>query len=149
MTHALKKGLFLGLATILVFALSATAGDTPAKGCCMAQGDVQREVATIEGGVRITLTAKDPATVAKLQANASACPREGCQNCPMHAEGVTRTVEKTETGVVITATATDPSLVAALQQHATATGCRREAAGTQRPCCKAKAAHAACQRGNA
>ncbi len=149
MTHTVRKGLFLGLAALLVCAVPVFAGDAPAKGCCMAQGDVKRDVATIDGGVRITLTAKDPATVAKVQANAAACPREGCQDCPMHAEGVTRTVENTATGVVITATASDASLVAALQRHATATGCGREAAGSQRPCCKPKAAHGACQRGNA
>lgn len=133
-----------------VAAVPVLAGEVSGSNCCMTQPGVERTVAQLADGVRITLTARDKATVETLQARTATCPREACGDCPMHAEGVTRTVEKTESGVTITATSSDQALVAKLQQHVeAAAGCQARQSGEKPGCCKPKAAHSSCQRGAA
>lgn len=105
--------------------------DAAKPGCMARTAGVERTAATLDNGVRITMTATDPAVVAKLQTMGGV--GEGCcAGCPMRQEGVTRSVEKTANGVVITATSTDPATVKKLQEHATAM------AGGQ-ACCGGKA----------
>jgi len=125
--------LFLALAVLAAAPLMAadTAPTTPAM-CCRGAG-AERAVANLDNGVKITMTAKDAAAVAKIQEAAAACAKDTpcCKECPMAAEGVTRTVEKTETGVVITATSKDPATVKKLQEAVAAC-----ASGAMKGCCK-------------
>lgn len=94
-------------------------------GCMKAKG-MQRTVANIDNGVKITMTCSDPKMVAETQAKAA----RGCGgDCPMSATSVTRTVENTADGAVVTATSTDPAVVKAMQEHA-AKGCSHEGQGT-------------------
>lgn len=119
------KRLLLVLVLILAVLVSAPmlADDHP--GCMKAKG-VQRTVANLDNGVRITVTCSDPNLVAEVQARVA----KGCGGeCPMSARGVTRAVENTADGAVVTATSSDPALVKALQEHA-AKGCSHEGHGT-------------------
>lgn len=145
----MSKQRFALLIVVLLAAAPVLAGGQGPAACCAAMAGVERTVTQLDNGVRVTLVGADQATVDKLQAQAGTCPAKGCSGCPMHAEGVTRTVEKTSSGVVITATAQDPALVASLQKHAVAAGCSARSSAGQGACCKAKAAHASCQKGSA
>jgi hypothetical protein len=134
---------------VALLALPAFAGDGTAMGCCAKQTGVQRSVANLDNGVRITMTSTDAKTVAMLQENSAKADAEGCANCPLRAQGVTRTVEKTADGIVVTATTSDPALLAKLQQHAammsTASCCGKGQAKTG--CCgRGNGAGAGCQR---
>ncbi len=127
---------------IALLALPAFAGDGKAMGCCGKQAGVERSVANIDNGVRVTMTAADAKMIAMLQEKSATMDKDGCADCPMHAEGVTRTIEKTANGIVITATATDPALVAKLQKHAATMGsmaCGAKAEGKAGCCAKGKA----------
>ncbi len=123
-----KTLVIIGLAVLA--ALPALAGSMAKGSCCASMSGVERSVANLDNGVRITLTASDPKVLAALQDRAGNCGQGDCPNCPMNAKGVTRTVEKTSNGVVITATSSDPAQVKALQEHA--------AAMKSGACCKGK-----------
>jgi hypothetical protein len=135
---------FVLSALVAMLAMPALAGQGKAMGCCGKQSGVQRSVANVDNGVRITMTATDPKVVASLQEMSASCGAAGgCADCPMHGEGVTRTVEKTADGIVVTATATDPAMVAKLQQHAAtmgAAGCAGAKAEAKAGCCAKGAA---------
>ena len=104
--------------------------------CCGKAAGVERTVANLDNGVKITLTAKDAKAVTMIQEMAASCGQDKgcCKDCPMMAEGVTRTVEKTADGVAITATATDAKLVKAMQEHAANCG-----NASMKGCCRGKA----------
>ena len=125
--------LMIALAALAAAPLMAADAAPAPMACCSGAG-VERTVANVDNGVKVTMTAKDPKTVAMIQemaadpSKAKAC----CQDCPMTAEGVTRSVEKTETGVVVTATATNPELVKKLQAHAA----KMAAGDGAKGCCK-------------
>ena len=144
----MKKILVLS-GMMALFALSVTAGDGKAMGCCAKQDAVTRTVANIDNGVKVTLASTDAKAVAMLQEKAPTCSQGGCGDCPMHAEGVTRTVENTADGVVVTATATDMELVAKLQAHATkdAAACARGSEAKAGCCAKGKAEAKGCAHG--
>ncbi len=130
---------------LALLALPTFAADGKAMGCCGKQAGIERSVANVENGVRITMTATDAKAIAMLQERSATMDKDGCADCPMHAQGVTRTVEKTANGIVITATTTDAALVAKLQQHAVTMGtaaCGAKAAG-KTGCCAGKATGAA------
>jgi len=142
------KGLKALALTLLlaVVAWPAMAGGV----CCSKDQGVTRQVENLPNGVRITITAKDPQMVAKLQSHEGNCG-SGCKECPMHAQGVERKVEKTEAGVVITATASDSKQVEALQKHAAAMGtasCQKERARAA-GCAKGEAKASCCSKGEA
>lgn len=145
----MMKRALLFLIAAAVVALPGLAGEHGSAGCCQAQTGVERTVIQLSDGVRVTLAAKDAATIEKLHSHAGICAEKGCGDCPMHAEGVTRSVEKTDTGVTITATSTDADLVAKLQQHAGRQGCKAQQPSSKSEACKPKAAHASCQHGGA
>ncbi len=140
------KKLFLSvIALTLVASVPVLAGGHGQAACCAGMAGVERTVAKLDNGVRITLLAKDQATVTKLQAQGGACPAEHCR-CPIHAEGVHRVVERVEGGVVITATASEKALVTSLHTMAAAS-CPAKSSASKGECCKPKAAHASCQGG--
>lgn len=132
------KRLILLVALAALVAVPMMAGDTPAKtmGCCGKGAGVERSVANIDNGVKITVTAADAKTVAMIQEMAASCPMgtAACKDCPMAAKGVTRAVEKTDKGVVITVTSADAAMVKKLQAHAATC-----TAGGMAGCCKGKA----------
>ncbi|KDA53646.1 hypothetical protein EG19_05455 [Thermoanaerobaculum aquaticum] len=136
------------LALVVVVGLAAAAPLFAGGACCGKDQAVSKQVENLPNGVKITLTSSDPKVVAQLQSKSEACDKEGCKNCPMHAEGVTRTVEKIANGVVITATSADAQLVAALQKHASGmtAGCNKSAAKAS--CCsKGEAKGSGCSKG--
>ena len=134
---------FLVLALAILVAVPALAADATGKvmACCAKGAGVERTVANLDNGVRVTMTAKDSKAVAMIQEHSASCTKDdpACKDCPMAAEGVTRTVEKTDTGVVITATSSNPELVKKLQAHAASCG-----SGNMKGCCKGKAADPKC-----
>lgn len=119
---------FMPLVIAMVLAALPLASDNALAGCAKAAGaktscpaameGVERSVANLDNGVRVTMNASDPKVIEALQKSVAAGPADGCQTCPMHAEGVTRTVEKTATGVVVTATSANGDVVKSLQAHA-------------------------------
>ena len=128
--------LVIAMAALAAAPLMAADAAAP-MACCKAAG-VERTVTNLDNGVRVTMTAEDPKTIAMVQEMSAGCcskDKPCCKDCPMAAEGVTRTVEKTASGVVVTATAANPELVKKLQAHAAAMG----AAGDMKDCCKGKA----------
>ncbi|MFZ5785887.1 MAG: hypothetical protein ACOY3Y_05555 [Acidobacteriota bacterium] len=116
------------LAVTMVLAALPLASDNALAGCAKAAAakascpaameGVERSVANLENGVRVTMNANDAKAIAALQERVAAGPAEECRACPMHAEGVTRTVEKTASGVVVTATSANADTVKSLQAHA-------------------------------
>ena len=124
------KRILLTMALAALAAAPLTAAEPTAPMSCCRNGGVERAVANVDNGVRITMTAKDPKTVAALHETSASC----CKGCPMAAEGVTRTVENTASGVVITATAKDAELVKKLQALAAS----MSAAGDAKGCCRGK-----------
>jgi hypothetical protein len=144
----MTKRILVLCGVVALLALSVAASDGKAMGCCAKQGAVTRSVASIDNGVKVTMTSTDAKVVAMLQEKAPGCTQGACDDCPMHAEGVTRTVEKTADGIVVTATATDPTLVAKLQEHAAkgATSCAKSEAKSG-CCAKGKTNAAGCAHG--
>jgi hypothetical protein len=135
------KRLFLLFALAALLATTLIAADTAKPmACCSKAAGVERTVANLDNGVKITITAKDAKAVAMIQNMAASCgmDKDCCKDCPMMAEGVTRAVETTANGVVITATATDTKLVKAMQEHAATCG-----NASMKGCCKGKAKSAA------
>lgn len=134
------------LAVVMVLAALPLASDNALAGCpkaaaakasCPAAMEgVERSVANLDNGVRVTMSASDPKVIAALQKNVATGPADGCQTCPMHAEGVTRTVENTASGVVVTATSANGDVVKSLQAHgaslASGSGCAPAKSGS---CC--------------
>jgi hypothetical protein len=125
-------------------ALAGCAKAAAAKASCPAAMEgVERSVANLDNGVRVTMNASDPKVIAALQRSVGSGPSDGCQTCPMHAEGVTRTVENTATGVVVTATSADGDVVKRLQAHgaspASGAGCGPAKSGS---CCARSKAQA-------
>lgn len=105
--------------TLAALAVGPAVAENHGKGCCTGMEGVTKQVTNLDNGVKVTLSAKDPKTVAKLQEHLTGEHGTSCgKDCPMHLEGVTRNVEKTADGVVITATATDAAVVKRLQEHA-------------------------------
>ena len=135
-----RIALLVALIALLAGPLMVMAADAARQmSCCGKAAGIERTVANLDNGVKITFTAKDPKAVAMIQDMAASCGQDKgcCKDCPMMAEGVTRSIEKTSSGVVITATATDAKLVKAMQEHAASCG------GTaMKDCCKGKASHA-------
>ena len=143
----MKKILVL-CGVVALVALSATAGDGKAMGCCATQDAVTRSVANIDNGVKMTMTSNDAKVVAMMQDKAPTCTQGACEGCPMHAEGVTRTVENTADGIVVTATAADAALVAKLQAHAAKGAASCAKSETKAACCaKGKTKAAGCAHG--
>ncbi len=133
--------LFVALAALVAAPMMAApmmGGGGPGKtmGCCGKGAGVERSVANLDNGVKITVTAADAKTVAMIQEMAASCPMgtAACKDCPMAAKGVTRAVEKTDKGVVITVTSADAAMVKTLQEHAATC-----TAGGMAGCCKGKA----------
>jgi hypothetical protein len=143
----MKKILVL-CGVVALLALSVAAGDGKAMGCCARQSAVTRSVATIDNGVKVTMTSTDATMVAMMHDKAPTCTKGACDDCPMHAEGVTRSVENTADGIVVTATAADPTLVAKLQAHAAkdAASCAKSEAKAS-CCAKGKTEAAGCAHG--
>ncbi|HNX49799.1 MAG TPA: hypothetical protein PLS53_09250 [Thermoanaerobaculaceae bacterium] len=135
------KRFFVILALVTLAAMPVMAEDHA--GCMKSKG-MQRTVANIDNGVKVTMSCSDPTMVPEIQAKAA----KGCAGeCPMSAKGVTRTVENTADGAVVTATSADAAQVKALQEHA-AKGCGGEPAG--KSCCKhGEDAKAGCKHGEA
>ena len=129
----MKRFLLLIVLVVLTAAPLMAADAAGPMACCRAAG-VERTVANLDNGVRVTMTAKDAKVVAMIQEMSATCSKDTpcCKDCPMAAEGVTRTVEKTESGIVVTATATSPDLVKKLQAHAATMA----AGGEMKGCCK-------------
>ena len=92
-----------------------TAAKAGCQGCAMK--GVEKAVAKIDGGVKITFKAKDAKQVKALQEHLAKVAKEGCAcgKCPMSAKDVTRTVENTADGAVMTAVSKNPETVKALQ----------------------------------
>lgn len=133
--------LSLALAALVAVPLVAAtlmASDAPAKpmACCGKAAGVQRSVANIDNGVKITVTAADAKAVTMIQEMAASCAKDAaaCKDCPMATEGVTRAVEKTDKGVVITVTSADATMVKKVQAHAATC-----AGGGMAGCCGGKA----------
>lgn len=131
--RVLALGVALGVA-----AASTVMADGP---WCGTNQALARQIENLPNGVKITLTSKDPKVVADVQSKADAWTKEGCKDCPMHAQGVTRVVEKISNGVVVTTTAKDPQLVKAVQKHAEGFtgGCAKTAANKKSCCSKEEA----------
>ncbi|HVN76685.1 MAG TPA: hypothetical protein VMT19_10245 [Thermoanaerobaculaceae bacterium] len=129
----MKRFLVL-IALAAVAAAPLMAADAAAPMACCKGAGVERTVANVDNGIRVTMSAKDPKVVARLQEMAAGAAKDAgcCPECPMAMEGVTRTVEKTDSGVVITATSTNPDLVKKLQAHVAAMAGSGNAAG----CCR-------------
>jgi len=131
------KRVLVGVVVMALFAMPMLAGEAGKAGCCKAAG-VERSVANLDNGVKITITTGDPKMVAHIQEQAGSCSKEGCGDCPMMSDKVTRTVDKTDNGVVITATSADAAMVKALQTHAAASG---------QGCARGKTASGGCAHG--
>lgn len=113
---------------LAVFALAISAPalacgkDKAMADCPMGMKGVEKSVANIDNGVKITLTAKDAEQVKAMQAKfADTTKHEGCA-CPMCAEGVKRQVENTANGVILTVTTTDKDQLAKIQAFAANAG---------------------------
>jgi hypothetical protein len=120
------KRFALALALAAVMAVPVLADNAP-KSCCAGMDSVTKQVTNLDNGVRITMTAKDPKVVAKLQECMGGQDEKGCcKDCPMHDKAVTRKVEKTVDGIVITATTADATLAKKLQEHSAGKGCSHE-----------------------
>jgi len=124
MRRSLLFASILAFVALPLLAAAAATGDAACcasacsdTGCCAKGAGVERSVEKLDNGVRITIAASDPESIATIQQRAEACKPGSCPRCPMCAEGVTRTVENTATGVVVTAIATDPGLIERLQAH--------------------------------
>ncbi len=100
-----------------------------------------RKVEKTADGVRCTLTAKDGAEAAKLQACVKKCGAGDCAG-----EGVTVTYEATDDGIVITQTADTEEGVKALHAAADAyaKGCSKTEASAS--CCRKGDRKACCDR---
>lgn len=136
------------LALVVALGFAAATPLLAGGACCSKDQAVSKQVENLPNGVKITLTSSDPKVVAQIQSKTETCGKEGCKDCPMHAEGVTRTVEKIENGAVITATSSDAQLVAALQRHAVgiSAGCGKSSQKTS-CCAKGEAKGSGCCKG--
>lgn len=136
------------LVSVVVVGLAAATPLLAGGACCGKDQAVTKQVENLPNGVKITLTSSDPKVVAQIQNKTETCGKEGCKDCPMHAEGVNRTVEKIANGVVITATSADAQVVSALQKHVAgmSAGCNKSSAKAS--CCsKGEAKGSGCSKG--